>query len=161
MAGVVDGFATRVSGLSRHKGRLRLARAGEEPVDVTVRYLRPLTARTAIVLLDDKGREVVAAAGLEAFPPDERALVQEALSTRYCLPVVRRIERIDVRFGIRYWWVDTDRGPRWFALREPGKNVTWIGPAHVVLRDTAGNRFEIPDIDALDAGSRRWVRLSL
>ena len=65
------------------------------------------------------------------------------------------------RFGTRYWKVETDRGPRWFALREPGKNVTWISATRVVLRDTAGNRFEIPDLEALDGRSRRWVARSL
>ena len=55
----------------------------------------------------------------------------------------------------------TDRGSRWFALREPGKNVLWITPTRLVLRDTAGNRFEIPDLTALDPRSRRRVGIAL
>lgn len=161
MVGIGNGFDEAVSGLRLRQGRLVLERPSGGPIDVTVRYLRPLTARTEIVLLDAKGHEVGTVSGVDAFSPEERALVEDALAARYCLPVIRRIDRIDVRFGIRYWWVETDRGPRWFALREPGKNVTWIGESHVVLRDTAGNRFEIPDVAALDPGSRRWVRLSL
>jgi len=162
MAGMSEtGFASEVRGLGRRNGRLILERPGEEPVDVTVRYLRPLTARTEIVLLDSDGNEVLTAAGVDAFPPEERPLVTEALHGRYLLPVIQKVQGIDVRFGIRYWWVETDRGPRWFALREPGKNVSWITTTHLVLRDTAGNRFEIPNLMALDARSRRWVGLSL
>jgi hypothetical protein len=154
-------FATEVRGLGLRNGRLVLERPGEKPSEVTVRYLRPLTARTEIVLLDHDGHEVLTAAGVDAFPPEERLLVTEALRSRYLLPVIRKVQRIDVRFGIRYWWVETDRGPRWFALREPGKNVSWITATHLVLRDTVGNRFEIPDLLALDPRSRRWVGLSL
>ena len=77
------------------------------------------------------------------------------------MATIRQVKRVDVRFGTRYWEVETDRGPRWFALREPGKNVTWLDDGHLVLRDTAGNRYEIVDVTALDGASRRWVGLSL
>ncbi len=90
-----------------------------------------------------------------------RALVGEALRERYHLAVIRRVREIDVRFGTRYWKVETDRGARWFALREPGKNVTWIDRGHPVPRDTAGNRYEIEDLDALDSKSRKLVGRSL
>ncbi|GMV05150.1 MAG: hypothetical protein AMXMBFR53_14290 [Gemmatimonadota bacterium] len=161
MEGMSRGFTDAPAGLTRRDGRLFLQREGAEPVEVTVRYLRPLTARTEVVFLDAKGREVATVAGLGAMAEADRAVAEEALRERYHLPVIERVHEIDVRFGTRYWQVDTDRGPRWFALREPGKNVTWIGPSHVVLRDTAGNRFEIPDLEALDGRSRRWVARSL
>jgi hypothetical protein len=161
MEGVTRGFSPALSGLSRRNGRLVLDRPGEEAVEVTLRYLRPLSSRTEIVVLDGKGREVATLAGLDALPEGERALAREALRERYVLPAILRVERVDVRFGTRYWWVETDRGPRWFALREPGKNVTWLTPDRLVLRDTAGNRFEIPDLSTLDAASRRWVHRAL
>jgi hypothetical protein len=162
MARIAEGFATRVAGLTRKDGRLWLERpGGEAPVAVTVRYLRPLSGRTEIVLLDGNQREVVTALGVDAFTGEERLLVEEALRERYHLAAIRRVLSVDVRFGTRYWKVDTDRGPRWFALREPGKNVTWLSERHLVLRDTAGNRFEIPDLDALDGRSRRAVERSL
>jgi hypothetical protein len=134
---------------------------GGVSVPVTVRYLRPLTARTEIVFLDDDLAEVVTARGVDAVVEAERPLVEEALRERYHLAVIERVEKISVQFGTRYWHVETDRGPRWFALREPGKNVTWLSPNQLVLRDTAGNRFEIRDLSALDARSQRKVRLAL
>ena len=96
------------------------------------------------------------------MPPEISArLVETALGERYHLAAIVRVHEVDVRFGTRYWRVETDRGPRWFALREPGKNVAWLSDTHLVLRDTAGNRYEIGDVDALDRGSRRWVMRSL
>lgn len=156
------GFVTRVSGLSRRDGKLWLQTADrDEPVAVTVRYLRPLTARAEIVFLDESQREVLTASGIDAVEGRVRTLVEHALRERYHLTEITRVVRIDVQFGTRYWEVETTRGPRWFALREPGKNVLWLGEGHLVLRDTAGNRYEIPDLSVLDARSRRAVRLSL
>ena len=162
MARVGDAFETRVTGLTAKDGRLWLRRPdADEPVPVTVRYLRPLTVRTEIVFLDEKQREVVTAAGVDALEGEERRLVEEALRARYHLVVIEGVDDIDVRFGTRYWKVRTDCGPRWFALREPGKNVTWLSEHHVILRDTAGNRFEIPDLRVLDVASRRAVARTL
>ncbi len=45
--------------------------------------------------------------------------------------------------------------------RHPGKNVTLLGERHLVLRDTAGNRYEIPDTAALDPRSQSWIAGSL
>jgi hypothetical protein len=162
MAGVDGAFEERAAGIARRDGKLCLDVAGrDEPVPVTVHYLRPLTTRTEIVFLDDKRSEVLSVSGLDAFQGAERELVADALRERYCLATIERVHDIDVRFGTRYWRVATDRGPRWFALREPGKNVVWLDADHVVLRDTAGNRFEIRNLGALDRRSRLLVRRSL
>lgn len=162
MSGMDAAFATYVSGISRRDGKLWLQTADlDEPVAVTVRYLRPLTARAEIVFLDEDQHEVLTATGIDAIEGRVRTLVEDALRERYHLTEITRVVRIDVQFGTRYWEVETVRGPRWFALREPGKNVIWLDDDHLVLRDTAGNRFEIPDLRVLDARSRRAVRLSL
>ena len=154
--------AARAEGLVARNGRLFLKapESGDE-VAVTVRYLRPLTSRTEIVLLDDKGREVVTLLTTDGLPAEQRHLLEDALRERYHLVTITRVLEADVLFSTRYWTVETDRGPRRFALREPGKNVTWLGDRHLVLRDTAGNRYEIPDMDALDGRSRRWIFGSL
>lgn len=161
MEGMTGGFTGGFGGLTRGDGRLLLAREPDGPLEVTVRYLRPLTGRTELVFLDEKGQEVATVEGIHALPKADRALVEEALRERYHLPVITRVQRIDVRFGTRYWWVETDRGERWFALREPGKNVIWIDASHLVLRDTAGNRYEITDLLGLDPVSQRLVSRSL
>ena len=151
-----------IDGLTRRDGRLWLQRGeGGEAVAVTARYLRPLSSRTEIVFLDEKMREVVTVHGLDALDGEARTLVEEALRERYLMATILRVRSIDVRFGTRYWDVETDRGPRWFALREPGKNVTWLDEGHLVMRDTVGNRFEIPDVGALDRASQRWIARSL
>lgn len=162
MARVDGAFAPSVDGVTERGGRLYVKRPGtEEEVAVSVRYLRPLTSRTEIVFLDEKGREVATLASVEALTPEQRTLVEPMLRERYHLLTISRVREVDVRFGTRYWRVDTDQGPRWFTLREPGKNVTWLTEQRLVLRDSVGNRYEIPDVSALDAASRSRVLSSL
>ena len=158
----VDAFAQRVEGLSKRNGRLYMKHPDSgEDVSVTVRYLRPLTAPVEIVFLDEKSREVASLESTDVLTDEQRRVVEDALRERYHLLKIVKVHGVDVRFGTRYWRVDTDRGPRWFTLREPGKNVSWITERHLVLRDSAGNRYEIPDLDALDAPGRRSVLSSL
>jgi hypothetical protein len=151
-----------VRNLTARNGRLYAKRPdSDEEVVVSPRYLRPLTSRTEIVLLDDKGHEVATVLDLDTLTPEQRRLLDEALEDRYHLVTISKVNDVNVLFGTRYWSVETDRGPRWFALREPGKNVTLLGERHLVLRDTAGNRYEIPDTAALDLRSQRWIAGSL
>lgn len=158
MDGMNDVFERTLTGLRAKNGRLELTRPdADAPVSVTVRYLRPLTGRQEIVFLDEHEKEVVTVESIDALAGHERQLVEEALRERYYLAVIGRVEKIDVQFGTRYWTVETDRGPRWLALREPGKNVTWLSDRHLILRDTVGNRYEIPDVTALDRRSQRWI----
>jgi hypothetical protein len=162
MARVEPAFAERVEGVAARGGRLYVRRtAADDEIAVTVRYLRPLTSPSEIVFLDEKGREVATLASLDALAPEQIPLVERALSERYHLLTITRVLEVDVRFGTRYWRVETDEGPRWFSLREPGKNVSWLTERRLVLRDSVGNRYEIPDVEALDAASRGRVLSSL
>lgn len=158
----IDAFAERLDGLVRRNGRLFAKRPGaDDEVAVSVRYLRPLTAPSEIVFLDEKGQELATLRGVDALPAEQRPLVEAELRERYHLLTILSVHDVDVRFGTRYWRVETDRGPRWFTLRHLGKNVTWISDRHLTIRDTAGNRYRIPDLAALDAKSRSLVLRSL
>ena len=49
--------------------------------------------------------------------------------------------------------VETDRGPREFVTQSVQENTLWFSANHLLLIDVDGNRFEIPDVEALDARS--------
>ena len=55
----------------------------------------------------------------------------------------------------------TDRGDREFVTQNLQENAVWLSPTHLLLLDVDGNRFEITDVAALDAGSRRYVETIL
>ena len=59
----------------------------------------------------------------------------------------------EAHFGNRYWEVETDRGVRCFAMKNPYINIRRMGD-EVVLRDVIGNMFRIPSFSALDDRSK-------
>jgi hypothetical protein len=58
------------------------------------------------------------------------------------------------RFGTVDWDVETHRGRRGFTTRDLRENVLRPGPRHYLITDVENNRFEIPDLDALDPASQ-------
>jgi hypothetical protein len=92
-----------------------------------------------------------------ALPPDQRRLLDEELARRYVMPVIRSILAVKDRLGTVEWEVDTDRGRRRFATRDLREAVVRPAPERYILPDVEGNRYDVPDVRALDARSREWL----
>jgi hypothetical protein len=139
------------------KDRLRLT-VGDEKSYPTVKpvWAAPLThPGRYLALLDGKGNEIVTFSDprAELEPESYEALMAE-VKKRYLTSIVRRIDRAKVEFGATYWHVDTERGERDFVTQSLQENAQWLSDRHLLLIDVDGNRFEIPDVDALDPISR-------
>ena len=148
--------------LAWNGGRLQATVADRnEPVSVRIMYAQPLTARREIVLLDGDSKEVATLHGLEELDERSQEVARAALADRYHLPQITRVVRAVFQYGTRYFEVETDHGSVTFALREPGKNVSWLTQDRLVLRDTMGGPFEVPSLAALDSRSRRLLTAML
>jgi hypothetical protein len=114
-------------------------------------YARPISARDqeVSVLHAKKGQELAWLPNLDALDAESRAIAEAELAARYCIAIIENVQESKVNHGHRYLKVDTDRGFRYFHLKEPGKNVTYLTPDHLVIRDSMGNRYEIPSLAAL------------
>ncbi|NLC55935.1 MAG: DUF1854 domain-containing protein [Armatimonadetes bacterium] len=111
-----------------------------------------------LVLLDGKGEEITMIANpKEALPPESWAAVQEELRRRYLTATVTAVLHAKVEFGATYWSVETDRGRRDFVTQNLQENALWLSDHHLLLLDVDGNRFEIPDLRALDSTSQRYI----
>jgi len=53
------------------------------------------------------------------------------------------------------------RSPRVFVMRTMREKTKQPLPRHIILEDVEGNRYEIPDIDALDPASRQLLDLEI
>ena len=53
------------------------------------------------------------------------------------------------------WRVVTDRGPTAFMIEDADNDVRRLGPNRILLVDTHGIRYLIPDVRQLDGASRR------
>jgi hypothetical protein len=108
-----------------------------------------------LALLDAKDNEIVTVKDPKTLSPESWAAVETELKRRYLTSTVLSIERAKVEFGATYWHVTTNRGEKDFVTQSLQENAQWMGESHLLLIDVDGNRFEIPDIDALDARSRQ------
>jgi len=105
-------------------------------------------------------REIGMIRNLNALAPDQRRLLNEELDRRYFIHIITRIRVIKEELGFLYWDCETDKGRREFAV--PRWNQSKVVEAEGggrVITDVDGNRYEIPNLDKLDADSRsRFLR---
>jgi hypothetical protein len=144
--------------LEERDGRVMARADGAEPVPVRVVYARPVTgAERDIGVLNEKGEVLAFVRELGQLDADSRRVAERALEQRYFLPRIIRVISAEVAFGQRTVSVETDRGVRAFALKNINRNVLRLGEDRIIIRDTAGNRYEIPSLKALDAASRDFL----
>ncbi len=127
-----------------------------ESVPVLLVYARPISAPEGqISIMDIKGKKELAwLDSLQDLDSKSRSLAESELWKAYRIAKVTRITESYVNHGHRYLRVETNRGDRYFNLREPGKNITRLSDDHLIIRDSMGNRYEIESIAALDDDSR-------
>lgn len=95
---------------------------------------------------------------LDELAPEDRALIDEELEKRYFIHTVEKILSIREDMGYFYWDVETDKGIREFPVPISTKYVVPIGAGGRLISDLDGNRYHIPNLDALDSHSRATFR---
>jgi hypothetical protein len=138
-------------------GRLVLTLRGTEYVGVEVFRAFPITAlRQMISVCSAEGRELLWIDDLEALPDGVCAVLEEALSRRDFVPVLRRILRISAVVEPSEWEVETDRGVTKFLLNSD-EDVYPLTGGRALITDSHGIRYLIEDLTALDPHSRRLL----
>jgi len=99
-------------------------------------------------------REIGQIRYLRELAPEDRALIAEELQKRYFIHTIEKIDSIREDMGYFYWSVETDKGAREFPVPISTKYVFRVGPTGRLVSDVDGNRYAIPDLDALDSHSR-------
>ncbi len=98
---------------------------------------------------------------LEELGVESQEIAKQSLEERYTVSRIKSVEHSFVNHGHRYLKVMTNRGFRYFNLKEPGKNVTWLSDDKLIIRDSMGNRYEVESIAGLDSASREKLNLVL
>lgn len=107
-----------------------------------------------IGLRDAADKDIGMLVDLDGIDADSRRIIAEELERRYFIPVVRRVIRVKEEPGVITWEVETDKGDRTFYIQNLRDAVYEIVPnKRVLLTDKDGLRYEIPDVEALDAKS--------
>jgi hypothetical protein len=143
-------------------GRVRATIAEERSV-IAPRFLRvhPITDPDRYISIreaDPGGKEAGLLRNWRRLDGESRTIVQAELDRRYLHPAVRRILSAQQFWGFAVCVFETDRGVREVTLRDARDSAVYIGAARVLVTDAEGNRYDFPDVNALDPASR--ARLS-
>lgn len=118
-----------------------------------------------ISVLDNDKKEIGFIRTLDDFDEAERTLLINELETKYYTPTIKRILSVKERYGFSYWKCECEFGEKSFTLRDTFRSIirthTSDGKLRVFILDVDGNRYEIPDAEALDRSSYKKIELYL
>jgi hypothetical protein len=114
-----------------------------------------------ISVLDRENVEIGIIRELSDIEPDAAELVKSELDRKYYAPVIDRIVSVKERFGYTYWHVISGGHELTFTVRDVYRSITKVTQTRIFISDEDGNRYEIPDTEALDRKSYRKIELYL
>ncbi len=85
-----------------------------------------------------------------------RAVLERALAVAGFLLEITAVEDVSEEVEIRHWVVRTRQGARRFQTRLDDWPVEIAGGG-LLIRDLAGDLYHVPDREALDPVSRKWL----
>ncbi len=141
------------------RGELRAHLAGGDGAVEKVKIARcfPWTLRDEYVSVrDGEGKEVVLLKTLDELDAATRKLIEQELAENVFVPQIRRIVKYEDEFGVISIAAETDRGEVKFQMRNR-QDVRALTPTRAIFRDVDGNLYEVPDFNALDRGSQKYI----
>ena len=114
-----------------------------------------------ITLLDSEGTEQAIVRDISRLDAGSRAVLERSLMEYYMIPRILRFVKMSENFKIWMWTVETDRGEYTFEVRDHNNTVKQLFDGRVLIKDASDNRYEIPNINALDKKSRRLIMPNL
>jgi hypothetical protein len=136
-------------------GRLILQRPGAEAVPVRPVRSFPLSHREeGLALLGPRGQELAWIERLDALPESYGRLIREDLAQREFHPRIQRIRSASSWTTPSRWDVETDRGATHLILNAED-DIRRLSATALLIADSSGVHFFVPDVTALDRGSRR------
>ncbi len=122
------------------------------------RRLFPTTRPDVYVTLIGEGeREVALVRDMKELDDASREAIEACFEEFYRIPRITRVVEARAQFGSLTWTVYTDRGgPITFRFRFRS-DITTMRGGRVIVRDSNDNRYEIKNVNELDANSRRLL----
>ena len=114
-----------------------------------------------ISVLDPDSKEIGLIKDVDEFDKDASEMLRAELDRKYYTPVIRQILSVKDKFGYSYWKVVTEEGEIEFTCRDTFSSLLKVGGTRIFVNDIDGNRFEIPDLEALDRKSFKKIELFL
>jgi hypothetical protein len=126
--------------------------------DVTPRRVFPLSGKADFVsFVGEDDKEVVLLSHPSRLDKESRSCLEKALGRMHYTPKILRVDEISEAMGVGLWKVLTDRGYAVFEVAERNRHIRTFPNGRYVISDVDGNRFEIENVNELDAKSRKVV----
>ena len=102
----------------------------------------------------DDNKEVAMLRSVDGLEPETRRQIDSELDRRYFTPTISQISRLRMEAGMWRFLVETQRGEAEFYVRNWRDNAFEIGAGRWLIHSVDGGRYEIMDLEKLDAHSR-------
>lgn len=131
---------------------------GEEMTGLQPKRLFPFTRPDEYITLltGDEGapqKEGAVIKNVNELDPESKEAIESCFEEFYMIPKITRVVDTIFKFGSLRWIVETDRGPVEFRIRNMNSDIKMLDGKRMLVRDSNDNRYEIPDINALDKKS--------
>ena len=107
-----------------------------------------------ICITDADNKELGIIERLDAFPEEQREIIDHELTLRYFMPVITQITSIKEKMGHFYFDAVANGQKRTFTVKDLSKNIRLHG-VNVDITDIDGNRYRIENLKAIAPKSRR------
>lgn len=114
-----------------------------------------------ISVQDEDGREYGIIRRLSDFDGNGREIIEKSLKRKYFCPEIKKIHSLKEQFGYSAWVVDTDIGKQELVIKDTFGSIIRVSESYLVIMDISGNRYVIPDVNALDKKSYKKIELYL
>jgi hypothetical protein len=111
---------------------------------------------TCLSLMGTDGHELAWIARLADLPPLLRQLIEEELAQREFVPQIRQLMAVSSFSTPSTWQVETDRGPTDFVLKGE-EDIRRLPQGRLLIADSHGMHYLLPDVKALDRASRKLL----
>lgn len=139
---------------------------GGEPERVTLHLLFPYSSRRKLVsVLNGAQEEIGLISDIDVFTGGDLGAIEKEIDRKYFIRTIRKILGIKDKNGITTWRVEEKAGDTVdvgeFSLRDTYGSIFKVDEKRLLITDQDGNRYEIPDVTALDRKSCRKIELYL
>ena len=116
--------------------------------------LFPLSKSNQFIAFYDKDEnEIGMLKNFQKLNQDSLELLEFELDKSYFVPEITRIDLIERNENGWRWQVNTSKGSREFRVENRVEDIRKLSNGQIIIKDTDGNKFRVPDLKRLDSKS--------
>ena len=131
---------------------------GEKLTMLEPKRLFPVSGLTRyITLLDEEGNEQAIIRNVDNLMPESKEAIEQCLHEHYIIPKLTRFVKRSEKFRIWIWTWESDHGMVTFEIINHIASLKLLYDGRVLIKDGNDNRYEIPNLYALDKRSLKML----